>query len=453
MFLLQEVWLLATWLAGASADPRKLIIVAVYSLVCFLVIFFLSDEVIQKIRNLYQWLDQRHFDFLLLLSMGLFVISVIYVNGQRVWTDEDANFQFSLHWARDGLSYIWNHYTEWGWVRQHPPLIILLNGLSMLIYGVDLRVIRWVTVAFSLGVLAVTYLLGLTLYNRSVAALAAVYLVTFPLFIRVGTAGMLDAQLTFFFSLAVLLTVLILRRPSYKLAAALGVTLGLGMLTKYLMMLVIPIIMLLVIEALMRLGLTAPDRIKRLKQLLAPFVVAALISGAMYLSWAWYADQIGVYTPLSGTFQLFRPAYVDAEASPPDEMDEQDGYMSFSVGFFLFSVEGLKFTANVLMTRLPPGIGIYNFPLIALGGLLLFKRRTRADLILLAWITIVAALLFLTIPDHRYFMPVFPALAIMIASWLVINPVAIERTTILALLFQFGALYIFIDWNRLSLLF
>jgi 4-amino-4-deoxy-L-arabinose transferase-like glycosyltransferase len=455
MFLLQEAWLVATWLAGASANPRKLIVVSVYSLICLLGVLFLSERAIAKIRSLYHWLDGRHTDFLLLLGLVLFVVSIIYINGQRKWSDELNNYYFSRHLTLNGLSYIWQNYAKDMWIRQHPPLIFLLNGLSMVIFGVGLRVIRWVTVCFSLGTLAVTYLLGRTLYNRAIGIIAAIFLMTFPLFIRVGTAGMLDVQVAFFFSLAVLLAVLMVRKPSYKLAVALGLTLGLGMLTKYLMMIIIVLLMLLVLAALVRHDKTAPDRIARIKQILPPFLVAALISGAIFMSWAWYAGKIGVQTPLTGTFQLFTPTPTHTDpVDPPSVKSEVDGdYMDFSLGFFLFSATGLKFTLNVLLTRLPSSIGLYNFPLILFGLILLLKRRSKADLLLLAWITIVVALLLLTVPDHRYFMPAFPALTILIACWLEMNPQSIERTTILALLFQVGALYIFIDWNRLNQLF
>jgi hypothetical protein len=50
-------------------------------------------------------------------------------------------------------------------------------------------------------------------------------------------------------------------------------------------------------------------------------------------------------------------------------------------------------------------------------------------------------------------MLLFPAITMLIACWLHRNPQSIERTTLLALLFQAGALYLFIDWNRVNQLF
>jgi hypothetical protein len=219
------------------------------------------------------------------------------------------------------------------------------------------------------------------------------------------------------------------------------------------MMMAIPLIIVLAGAGLWRLDKDNPERWKQALRILAPLAVAGVIAGAMFVSWARYADQIGVYTPLSGTFQLFRPAPETAEVPPVDEAEDAEDYMSFSVGFFLFSVEGLKFTINSMLTRLPPGIGLYLFPLIGLGGWLGYRRRSEADWLLFTWIAVVAGLLLLTIPDHRYFLPIFPALAILIARWMDTNPAAITRTTILAFLFQFAALYVFIDWNRLNLLF
>lgn len=457
MFALQEAWLAATWLAGASANPRKLIFAGVYSLACLLLILLLSEKTVETLQSVYEWMERRHTDFFVVLGLTMICMALIYTSGQRVWTDEAENFRLSGRLASEGFGYLWKNYTAYGWARQHPPLIFLINGAVMLLYGIDLQVIRWVSAFASLGVVAATYYLGRTLFNRAVGMLAVVYLATFPLFVRVGTAGMLDAQVTFFFTTAVLVMVAILRRPSFWAGMAwggvLGVTLGLGMLTKYSMMMAIPLIIVLAGAGLWRLDKDSPERWKQARRILAPLAVTGVIAGAMFVSWARYADQIGVYTPLSGTFQLFRPAPETAEVPPVDEAEDAEDYMSFSVGFFLFSVEGLKFTINSMLTRLPPGIGLYLFPLIGLGGWLGYRRRSEADWLLFTWIAVTAGLLLLTIPDHRYFLPIFPALAILIARWMDTNPAAITRTTILAFLFQFAALYVFIDWNRLNLLF
>jgi len=71
----------------------------------------------------------------------------------------------------------------------------------------------------------------------------------------------------------------------------------------------------------------------------------------------------------------------------------------------------------------------------------------------MVWIVAISAILLLTIPDHRYFMVVFPALAIMMSTWMKSNPLHGERVVGLTLLYWIAALYLFIDWSRVGPLF
>jgi hypothetical protein len=71
----------------------------------------------------------------------------------------------------------------------------------------------------------------------------------------------------------------------------------------------------------------------------------------------------------------------------------------------------------------------------------------------LLWIGAVSLSLFLTLPDHRYFLPVFPAIAIVIAQVLLRFPAYAERAILLSLLLGISNLYLFVDWVRESHLF
>jgi hypothetical protein len=113
----------------------------------------------------------------------------------------------------------------------------------------------------------------------------------------------------------------------------------------------------------------------------------------------------------------------------------------------------LRLGLESLFTRLPSSLGVYHAPLIIFGLLYLIKRRTLADLILLLWIGGVSLSLFLTLPDHRYFLPVFPALAITIAHVLLRFPDYAVRAVLLSLLFGVGNLYLFANWMRESHIF
>ncbi|HSJ86015.1 MAG TPA: hypothetical protein VK909_02320, partial [Anaerolineales bacterium] len=128
------------------------------------------------------------------------------------------------------------------------------------------------------------------------------------------------------------------------------------------------------------------------------------------------------------------------EAQSPDPLDVMQN------GIFRLGLE-------TLFTRLPSSLGVYHAPLILFGVLYLLKRRNPADWMLLLWIGAITLFLFLTLPDHRYFLPIFPALAMVVAHTLLRFPENAERAILLSLLFGAGNLYLFADWVRESHIF
>ena len=127
----------------------------------------------------------------------------------------------------------------------------------------------------------------------------------------------------------------------------------------------------------------------------------------------------------------------EESANPQDEMQN---------GIFRLGLE-------TLFTRLPSSLGLYHAPLILFGLLYLLKRHGFDDLLLLFWIGGVSLSLLLTLPDHRYFLPIFPALALAIAHVLLRFPRYAEQVFLLSLLFGLGNLYMFANWTRESHLF
>ncbi len=86
----------------------------------------------------------------------------------------------------------------------------------------------------------------------------------------------------------------------------------------------------------------------------------------------------------------------------------------------------------------------------------MLRLRLRQDWFLLAWTVIVGGLLLLTLPDHRYFMLMFPAAALMMARGMRTLPSLRSNTLSLLSLCLFlcaGALYLFVDWERATHLF
>jgi hypothetical protein len=113
----------------------------------------------------------------------------------------------------------------------------------------------------------------------------------------------------------------------------------------------------------------------------------------------------------------------------------------------------MKYMLEMISTELTSALGLYNIPLLLLGGLCLLRRKSQSDLFLLLWIAPVLAIVTLTLPDPRYFMPAFPALAIAMARGMGRFSRAPQKAVLLALLYCGGALYLFADWHRAEFLF
>jgi hypothetical protein len=133
-------------------------------------------------------------------------------------------------------------------------------------------------------------------------------------------------------------------------------------------------------------------------------------------------------------------------------LEQQWATLSYSAGYFVKTVRGKTgeggWFIDAFLFRLPSGIGLYNFPLLVLGGWSLVQRRDSATRLLFVWIAAVFLPLMLTVPGPRYFFPAFPALTIMMARGLDCMQGAAQRIITLALLYGAGALYLFVDWSR-----
>jgi 4-amino-4-deoxy-L-arabinose transferase-like glycosyltransferase len=282
------------------------------------------------------------------------------------------------------------------------------------LFGAKLIVMRLVGVAMGTAVTIFTYLIGRDLYDRATGWAAALFLLSFPLILRQTAAAMTDIPVTFFFVLALWLTVRLLQRPSYRLAFLIAGVIGLGMLTKYTMAFIYPVFLAFFI---------ALPEVRRQWRYLS---MLALIPALFVLAWGGVAYAYGILAAQIETLTTYAALIMTNQLAR-------------------------QFALEAFTTRLPSALGPYNAPLIVLGIVVLAGCRQMADWLLLLWIGIVWLLLGLTLPDHRYFMLTFPAVAIVMGRGYGRLPTA--RALILSLLYGAGALYLFVDWLRVSRLF
>jgi 4-amino-4-deoxy-L-arabinose transferase-like glycosyltransferase len=410
--ILQVFWIGTIWFTGAAPNPGKLPLLLGYSLACVIVVNRLPEGILLTLRQTAERAMQNELRFLLTAGIVVGGIGGVYAHAQRGWPDEPYIFAAARIVAEQGLSSFFTNYAQIPWLGvQHPPLVILLYGLLLRVFGPELLALRLVSFILSLGVLWLTYRLGSELYDRNCGLLAATWLLFTPFLFRVGTTAFTDMPVTFCFVLAIFLTLRLLQRPTYRLAVGIGLCIGAGLLCKYTMVFIYPVVLF---------ACLASGQFR----LLIPYVtVIVIVSMSILGVWLGYAAHLGVFTT-------------------------QRRIITTKAQYGLMTTNGRKWLLQVLFLRLPSGIGVYNLPLLFLGGWQVLQRRARSDVFLLAWIVAVCLPLILTLPGPRYFLPAFPALAIAMARGFLYVGEGAERVVLLILLYWIGALYLFVDWFR-----
>lgn len=328
-----------------------------------------------------------------LLGLTL-VAGVASVFTQQPFSWDERSVLWSAEvFAEGGVGGLLARYGESAWLGpQHPPLAPLLYGAVVSVFGPYLKLLRMVNLAFACGTIAVVFLVLERLYDRRVALVTGLLLLASPLFVRVASAATNDMPLTFCFCLAVLVTLQLLRDDRGRTAVVLGVVIGLGLLVKYTMVLVLPVLLALAWSA---------DAMPAARRH-GPVVLA--IAASMLLVWLDHAFALGILTAQQE--RLGRLAGV--------------------------SLRHPTWTLDALFSKTPSALGVYLLPWIALGATATFRHRLREDRFVLAWIGLVFVPLLLTLPDNRYFLPAFPPLMLLGARALLDRPRWTVRVLVLA---------------------
>ena len=311
----------------------------------------------------------------LLMSFGLGAVSA---NFRIIYLDEKSCFAASKPMADGGVADLFGSYGKTKWLgKHHPPLTPMIYGVAMAVFGSNLFVMRMVPLLFSVLTMFVTYRLGQELYDRETGLFAAAALMSYSGFTNFAVTANNDMCVTFFFCLSALLAIRMLRTQDVSLAFAAGMSLGFGLLTKYTLALIYP----LVIGCSLIYG-----SLRQTKYLLG---TAILISAAVLGTWLWYASHLEVI---------------------PAQSEQIGNIARYGMGLGWY--DKLRY-----LYELASFVGFYNAPVVFLGGVQILRRRSKSDLVILLWIAAVAIPLILTFPRARYFLPCFPALAVLMAQW------------------------------------
>ncbi|VAW31166.1 hypothetical protein MNBD_CHLOROFLEXI01-4664 [hydrothermal vent metagenome] len=418
MTLLQLGWLGVIWLTGATAATYKLLPLIILTIVLGTAVTLLPDRFLRWLPFNESGLARSETRILLLAGLLIGISLIIFASQQRVWAfDEEGNIRAATVVAQDGIGELFENYDRRPWLgKQHPPLVPIIYGLGMRVIGVSQLAARSITVVFALGTGWLTYLIGRRLFNRQTALLAALLLFTFPLVFRLGAAAMVETPLTFFFTLTVFLALRLAERPSAARLLWVGLAFGAGLLSKYTMVFALPLVFGIITVR------------GSFKQAVRYFSLMGIIGALLLAGWLLFANQLDILQRQVSTIMEY-------------------------AGLVLTTEYGRQVLFETMSNRLPSALGVYNLPLLAVGGLFVLKRRQPVDWVLLFWILSVWLPLSLTLPDHRYFLPSFPAIALMAALGLQQIPKGMARGLLLALLLGGSTLYLYVDWVRAAELF
>ncbi|MFB3905123.1 MAG: ArnT family glycosyltransferase [Acidobacteriota bacterium] len=412
---LQLLWLSSIWFLGVASNEGKIPFVLGYSFLAGLLGFAIRPAFLEQVVAL---LAARPWVRALVFGSVCLAVGVWYASQQRIWPyDEEGLFAAARGVAEHGPLSLFNSYRSHPWLgRQHPPLAPLLYGGFLSLFGNQLVIARLFSLTLFAGVGTLTFLIGRRLYDTRTGVLATGFLLSMPLVWRIGTVAMVESLLVFLFCLVLFLTLRFVRSPGVGMAITIGLTFACGMLAKYTMLLVLPVLF----------GFCAVRLNAR--SFLRTLALGGLIGLPLLSFWGIYAWENGLLYKHArwiwfGALQVVKYDY------------------------------GRQLLFETMTNRLPSALGVYNLPFIAIAVLQLVRRRRQADWLLLCWIIPVFSILTVTLPDHRYFMVLFPAFSISMASCLAREDDRTVRILLLALLLCAGSLYLFVDWDRVNHLF
>ena len=409
---LQVIWVIAIWYTNATDRTDKLIILFVYSVFAPITIYFVPRRWLSLFGQL--TLRNRSDEGLLALVFFSLVVGTTYA----IWQEpqalvlENSVFRASLIVSRQGLGPFFEQYASIHWLGiQHPPLVPILNGFAMRLASESLFVIRLVSVFFGVGTVLVLYYLGCELYGRVVGLVGSITFVSFPYFLRLSASASNDIQVCFFSLLTLLGVFRICRAPSFGLSVLAGITLSMGILSNSPAFLMYPILFLVLMEQ---------------KSKLVRVHIATLMTISLLIVGVWllYALHLGVFALQSSTILEFAGSQVHA-------------------------IWGKHMLLEFCFTRLPSAVGVFTLPVMVLGGILVCRDLDHsANRFMLTWVAVFFGVISLTLPDARYCLPAFPALATLAAIGLLRIRTGKDKLMLMILANCAGSLYLFYDWHR-----
>lgn len=448
--LMHALWLVLSWFIENDApypnrNPQLLMVTMTFGILLITLPQVKWSPLVQVTRQL----ERNHWLALTLLALLILIVDVVYFLYLR-WGHDEPTFLLAVQsLTKRGVGYFFANYGQIPWLGgQHPPLPVLGTGSALYLLDSNMLITaRGVAALIGFATAACTYLIARQLYDRQTALLAALLLFAVRHFYMFNIVAGNDLYITFFFTLTVLLFLQMNRTVqslpsntphSMGWAIAAGLSLGLGMLSKYTMVLAY-----LLLPATIWWPFAHQSRFKDIftkrslwlgtKQLIIVIGISSLLVG----SWLWYLYQSELIQEQAATVL----SYGGIEVEPSSETLAVAEYTFFDGWHVRFLIRALTY-------KIPSAIGVYNLPLILLGlWVWITQRRNRhymwANGFLFLWLIVVFIPVLVTLPVERYVMPAYPALAVMMAHGLRTMSKEPTRIVLLVVALSLTSLWLF----------
>jgi outer membrane protein assembly factor BamB len=337
---------------------------------------------------------RSHADLIFVLGILAFAIPLFFVNlgnGVLQVADEQTYSQWAYHMVKSG-----DYLTPWAsgtelFLIGKPPFLMWLMSLAYQVFGVNNFASRIWSAVFGTLSLMVMFYLGKKLYNSYVGFLSALVLGTFITYFVFARYAMTDVPFVFFFVASVYFFVLSEKTGNdWKYAILSGLCFGLALMTKQTAALLIPLIIFSYLISTRR-----SLRFLFSKQ----FVLFLGLGLLVFAPWLIYMSiQFG-----SPFWQGYFGYGVFSRSVSPLEGHTES---------YLFYFSYLANRENLLWVALLP----FSAGLVAYNSIV---KHLKEDMLILLWMALVLVVFTLAQTKiYWYIMPVFPAFAIAISSFL-----------------------------------
>jgi 4-amino-4-deoxy-L-arabinose transferase-like glycosyltransferase len=276
----------------------------------------------------------------------------------------------------------------------YPPLFDLTTALTFNVMGPSVFSARLVALTFGILSVWAVFEYAYQLYGPKNALLSSILLASMPGFIVLCRMALIETMLIFFFSITLLLFYSWMRTGNEKLLLLSGVTLGLGFIAKY--QIIVAGLVMLVSGLLMWR--------KQVQKRISKILLLAIIAAAIVLPWLFLAYQQIAPENVEGLLHTLQVSN-----------DERLAYgRRFPLPIFYL----IEMTCPYWDIH-PISLPIYILALVGLGYWL--WRRKDEDKFSLIWFLVVYGVFtFIPNKDWRYVIPVFPILAVAASDFILL---------------------------------